>query len=261
MGDAKNTINMKLILSYIITPLFHVYYGLMFVIFHPIQVVSHYFGGDQARRKSIDWLNFFLVNGLYMLGSKIKFSGFDKIPNDRPIIVVSNHQSIYDIPAVAYGFKKYYPKFISKIELAKGRPTISYNLRHGKSALIDRDNGSQSVREIFKLGRLIQENNYAACIFPEGTRSNSRTVKKFMPAGINTLLRAAPSAIIIPFVIDGHDELMYKGSFPLKFGQKISYTALDAIDPKDHPLDDIVNRVETAIINALNKSLGNPSFA
>jgi 1-acyl-sn-glycerol-3-phosphate acyltransferase len=244
----------KKVLSYLLSPFFHVYYGLMFLIFHPIQLVSHYFGGDYGRRRSIDWLNIFLVKGLHILGSKVRFAGIENLPTDRPIIIVSNHQSIYDIPAVSYAFMKHYPKFISKIELGKNRPTISYNLRHGQSALIDRNNGAQSVKAIFKLGRHIQENNYAACIFPEGTRSKDGQVKKFMPAGINTLLRAAPSALIVPFVIDGHDRLMRKGVFPLQFGQKITYTALPAVDPKDYSVEEVVSRIERAIQRALNQN-------
>ncbi|MBC8314757.1 MAG: 1-acyl-sn-glycerol-3-phosphate acyltransferase [Bacteroidales bacterium] len=244
---------MKKILSYLLTPVFHLYYFLMLGLFHPIQVTALYFFGDPARKKSVDLLNLFLIKGLYILGCKIRFSGFEKIPDNRPIIIVSNHQSMYDIPAVVWGFKKYYPRFISKIELSKNLPSISHNLKHGKSALIDRANATQSVKEIFKLGRLIQENNHAACIFPEGTRSKTGRIKNFLPAGIHTLLRAAPSAVIVPFVIDGHSQLMAKGFFPLKFGQNISYTILDPVEPKERPIEEVVNQVHGSIKLALNQ--------
>jgi len=244
---------MKKLAGYILTPLYHFYFGMLLLLFHPVQVVALYFFGDRARKKTVDILNLCLVKGLYILGCRIIFSGFEKIPDHRPIIIVSNHQSLYDIPAVVWGFRKYYPKFISKIELSKNLPSISINLKHGKSALIDRKNGTQAVKEIFKLGRLIQENNYAACIFPEGTRSKTGRVKEFMTAGINTLLRAAPSAVIVPFVIDGHSQLIEKGLFPLKFGQRISYTVLDPVEPKYQSIDEIVGRVKTAIKNALHQ--------
>ncbi len=244
---------MKTFLSYILTPVYHFYFGLMLVLFHPVQVAARHIFGDQARKKVVDSLNFCLVKGLYLLGCKIKFSGFEKIPDNRPVIIVSNHQSMYDIPAVVHGFRKYYPKFISKIELSRYLPSISYNLKYGKSALIDRKNGTQAVKEIFKLGKLIQENNYAACIFPEGTRSKTGRVKKFMTAGVNTLIRAAPSAVIVPFVIDGHSQLTQKGLFPLRFGQKITYTVLDPVEPKDQPVEELVNRIQAAIEKALNQ--------
>jgi 1-acyl-sn-glycerol-3-phosphate acyltransferase len=239
--------------SYILTPVFFFYYGLLLVVFHPVQVIARHLFGDLARKNTVDFLNLLLVKALYLMGCSIRFSGFEKIPEKRPVIIVANHQSLFDIPAVVVGFKKYYPKFISKIELSKNLPSISYNLKYGKSALIDRDNPTQSVKEIFRLGKLIQEHNYAACIFPEGTRSKTGQVKKFMPGGIHTLLRAAPSAVIIPFVIDGHSQLMSKGAFPLKFGQKISYTVLDPIEPKDQDIDEMVIRIQLQIKTALGQ--------
>ncbi len=244
---------MKKILSYILTPVFHLYYGMMLLLFHPVQVAALHFFGDQSRKGTVDLLNLLLVKGLYLMGCNIKFSGFEKIPDGRPLIIVSNHQSMYDIPAVVHGFKKYYPKFISKVELSKNLPSISYNLKHGKSALIDRKKGTQAVKEIFKLGQLIEENNYAACIFPEGTRSKTGQVKKFMSAGINTLLRAAPSAVIVPFVIDGHSRLMRQGYFPLQFGQKITYTVLDPVEPKEQDVDELVDRIQLTIKKALHQ--------
>ncbi len=246
---------MKTVLGYLLTPVFHLYFGLVLVIFHPIQVIAHKLFGDHSRRKVVDTLNYFLILGLYIMGCRVKFSGFEQIPADRPIIIVSNHQSLYDIPAVVHGFRKYYPKFISKIELGKNLPSISYNLVHGQSALIDRKNGAQSVKEIFKLGRLIQANNYAACIFPEGTRSKTGRVKKFMTAGISTLLRAAPDAIVVPFVINGHSRLTQKGMFPLKFGEKISYTALAPVEPKGKDVEELTTDIQQLIKKELEQSI------
>ena len=247
---------MKTILGYILSPVYHIYFGLVLLIFHPVQVAAFHLFGDNARKKVVDMLNCCLVKGMYILGCSIKFTGFEKIPDNRPLIIVSNHQSLYDIPPVVHGFRKYYPRFISKAELSRNLPSISYNLRHGKSALIDRRNGTQAVKEIFKLGRLIEENNHAACIFPEGTRSKNGQVKKFMTAGINTLLRASPSAVIIPFVIDGHSQLTRKGLFPLQFGQKITYTVLDAVEPGSQPVEEIVISIRNAIEQKLQHHKG-----
>jgi len=243
---------MQKVLGFILTPIFHLYFGLLLVIFHLPQVLAHKLVSENARRKVVDALNYGLVKGLYIMGCSIKFSGFEKVPEGRPVIIVSNHQSLYDIPAIVYGFKKVNPKFISKIELGKNIPSISYNLIHGKSALIDRKNGAQSVKEIFKLGRLIQQNNLAACIFPEGTRSKTGRVKKFMTAGINTLLRAAPDAVIVPFVIDGHCRMMYNGMFPMKFGEKISYTVLDPIEPKGKDVEELTSDIQGLIKKSLS---------
>lgn len=224
---------------------------MMLVIFHPIQIIAHKLSGDSARKKIVDILNIFLVKGFYIMGCPVSFSGFDKIPQDRPIIIVSNHQSMFDIPAIVNGFSKFYPRFIAKIELGKGLPSISYNLKHGHSALIDRSKGAQSVKEIFKVGRLTQQRKEAICIFPEGTRSKTGRVKSFKTAGIETLLRAAPDAVIVPFAIKGHSQFNNEGSFNLNFGTHISYTVLDAVEPKGHNIEELTESIRQSIKNTL----------
>lgn len=244
---------MKLLLSYLLSPVYLLIFGLTLLVFHPIQVVCRFIGGYPLRKKSVDIMNFILVYGLTVLGCRIRFRGFEQLPKDRPFIIVSNHQSTLDIPPIVWGFRKHHPKFVSKIELGKGIPSISYNLRHGGSALIDRKNPRQSITEIMKLGKHIEEKNYSASIFPEGTRSRDGKVKHFQHAGIASLLRYSPSALIVPFVICGNNMLMEKGYFPLKVGTSLTYTVLPVIDPKGRDPKELTEEIELIIKKELNQ--------
>ena len=243
----------KTILSYLLTPIYLLWFGLLLVIFHPIQVVTRWIWGYPVRKKVVDVLNFALLYGLRIMGSRITYKGFEKVPTNRPIIIVANHQSTFDIPPVVVGFRKNHPKFISKKELGKWIPSISYNLRHGGSVLIDRKNPRQSVKDILLLGKHIEQNNYAACIFPEGTRTKNGKVKSFMPAGVASLVKASPSALIVPLAISGNYELMEKGYFPLTFGVQLQYTVFDAIDPKDKDITEVVFQIEEMIRKEVEK--------
>ncbi len=243
----------KTILSYLLTPIYLLWFGLLLVIFHPVQVVTRWIWGYPVRKKVVDVLNFALLYGLRIMGARITYKGFEKVPTNRPIIIVANHQSTFDIPPVVVGFRKNHPKFISKKELGKWIPSISYNLRHGGSVLIDRKNPRQSVKDILLLGKHIEQNNYAACIFPEGTRTKNGKVKSFMPAGVASLVKASPSALIVPLAISGNYELMKKGYFPLTFGVQLQYTVFDAIDPKDKDITEVVLQIEEMIRKEVEK--------
>lgn len=243
---------MKNILGYILTPIYYLVFGILLAVFHPIQMIGWKIRGYPGQKRAVEILNVLIIRSLLILGANVKFRGFEKLPNGKPLIIVSNHQSQYDIPPVVWGFRHHFPKFISKIELGKGIPSISYNLRKGGSALIDRKNRSQAIREIIKLGRQIEKNNYSACIFPEGTRSKDGKVKRFKVGGIETLLKTAPSAAVIPFAIDGN-HLLQRNGFPMGVGEKLTYTVLDPIDRTDKSAEKITFECENAIKEALGQ--------
>ncbi len=244
---------MKKILSYFLTPIYLICFGMLLLVFHPIQMITNWIWGYPVRKKVVDVLNFGLLYSLKILGTKITFSGLEKIPHNRPLIIVANHQSTLDIPAVIVAFQKNHPKFISKIELGKWIPSISYNLRYGGSVLIDRKNPRQSVKDILMLGKHIEANNYAACIFPEGTRSKDGKIKTFMPAGIASLVKTSPSALVVPFAIDGDFELMKHGYFPMTLGVHLKLSALEPIEPKGMDSGELAQLIESQIRKELGQ--------
>jgi 1-acyl-sn-glycerol-3-phosphate acyltransferase len=167
--------------------------------------------------------------------------------------IVANHQSMFDISPVVVGFRRHHAKFISKKELGKYLPSISYNLNKGGSVLIDRASGSQSIKEILRLGRLMEEKNYSVCLFPEGTRSKTGQLRRFQSAGFKTLLKASPSAIIVPFVIDGNYKLHKYGMFPLNIGLRLKYSVLEPISRENYTDEELLELAESRIKKALSK--------
>jgi len=241
---------MKIILGYILSPIYLLVLGIILGVFHPIQVVCWNAWGYPAQKRAVEIMCYLIIKSLIILGSTVRFKGFEKLPKHCPLIIVSNHQSQYDIPPIVWIFRKHYPKFISKIQLAKGIPSVSYNLRKGGSVLIDRKNPSQAVKEIIKLGRQIEANNYSACIFPEGTRGKDGKVKTFKVSGLAALLKTSPSAAIIPFAVNGNYLLQ---KFPMGVGEKLTYSVLDPIDRENHSAEEISKLCELAIKKELNQ--------
>ena len=241
---------MKTVFGYILSPIYLLVLGVILGVFHPIQVVCWNVWGYPAQKRAVEIMCYLIIKSLIILGLTVKLKGIEKLPKNCPLIIVANHQSQYDIPPIVWLFRKHYPKFISKIQLAKGIPSVSYNLRKGGSVLIDRKNPSQSVKEIIKLGRQIEANNYSACIFPEGTRSKDGKVKTFKVSGLAALLKTSPSAAIIPFAVNGNYLLQ---RFPMGVGEKLTYSILDPIDRENHTAEEISKLCELAIKKELNQ--------
>jgi 1-acyl-sn-glycerol-3-phosphate acyltransferase len=171
----------------------------------------------------------------------------EQLPKNRPIIFVANHQSMYDIPPLIWFLRDYHAKFISKIELTKNIPSISFNLRHGGGANIDRKDSKQAVGEILKLGERMKENNWSAVIFAEGTRSKDGKMKDFQVGGIATILKKAPQALIVPVAIENSWKLVRNGLIWLDAFHPIKFTVLKPIDPAGKPYEDSVKEAEMAV--------------
>lgn len=238
---------MKKIIGFILTPIFYFFFALCLLVFHPIQWLSLKFGGYTAHKKSVDILNFFLAYCNILLFNTISFIDNKNIPTGQPIIFVANHQSTFDIPAMIYFLRRFHGKFISKIELAKGIPSISFNLKHGGAANIDRKDSKQSIGEILKLANNMKTKNWSAFIFPEGTRTRDGKMKHFHVGGIATLLKKNPDALIVPIAINGSYEMTKSGFFPLTPFVRMSWEVLDPIDKTGKTLEEIVLEAEQKI--------------
>ena len=235
------------ILAYIPTLLYLLSFGLLLVIFHPIQWLCLKLGGYQAHKKSVDVLNFFVVYNLMFLGTRISFRNKQNIPENVPLIIVSNHQSMNDIPAIIWFLRKYHPKFVAKKELGKGIPSISFNLKHGGSALIDRKDGKQAIGEIMKLGRYIEENKRSAVIFPEGTRSRNGQPKRFSENGLKMLVKYAPSAYVLPITINNSWKFLKYGGFPMDLGVHLKFDVHEPIKADSMQFNELFEKVEHEI--------------
>ncbi|NDV81977.1 1-acyl-sn-glycerol-3-phosphate acyltransferase [Bacteroides sp. 51] len=243
---------MQKLVAYPLSIIYYLLFGSTLVIFHVIQWLSFNLFGYQAHKKSVDVLTFFLVVNTYVLGTRYKIRNIDKLPSGVPLIIASNHQSLYDITSMGWFMRKVHPKFISKIELGKGIPSISYNLRHGGSVLIDRKNPKQSLSAIRIMAEYIENNQRAAIIFPEGTRSKTGKPRSFAESGLKILCKYAPSAYMVPVTVNNSWKMTRWGSFPLGIGNKIELIIHDPIPVNAMPFPELFEKTEQTVIQAIN---------
>ena len=249
LRNLKTIIVLKL-LSYPLTILFFLLFGLVLVIFHPIQWLCLNLIGYNAHKKSVSVLNWFIMRCTNVLGTRYTFRNQQQLPTDRPLIIVTNHQSMYDIPPIIWYMRMYHPKFVSKIELGKGIPSVSYNLRHGGSALINRKDPKQSIAELQKLGKYIETNNRSAVIFPEGTRSRNGVPKPFRTTGLKVMMKNAPSALIVPISINNSWKLLRYGKFPMGLGSHVTFDVHPPLENSGNP-DELITQIENLIVSGV----------
>lgn len=242
---------MQKIISYPISFIAIIIFFLTLVIFHPIQWICFNLFGYQAHKKSVDYLNLILLRIGHLLGSTYKVENREIIPSGVPLIFVANHQSMYDIIAIIWFFRKFHPKFVSKKELGKGVPSVSFNLRHGGSVLIDRKDPKQAIPTIKKLSEYIEKHNRSAVIFPEGTRSKTGKPKEFAQSGLKILCKYAPSAYVVPVSINNSWKFFKFGFFPFGLGNHLTFVVHKPLAVKDFTFEELMAKTESEIVKGI----------
>ena len=130
--------------------------------------------------------------------STVEVIGSENIPKDETLLIVSNHQSYMDIPALL-GYLDIRFGFIAKKELGK-IPIFSRWMRYFKCVFIDRGDPRKSLEAIQQSINNIKS-GYSQLIFPEGTRSKSNEMAEFKTGSLRIATKT--NAVILPVTIDG----------------------------------------------------------
>lgn len=235
------------ILSYFFSPIFALVFFLMLLFFHPLQWIGLKFFGYNGHKFVVDIMNRFLIKSLLVLLIPVKVENKYDLPENTTLIFVSNHQGMFDIPPIIWKFRKHHPKFVSKVELGKGIPSISFNLRHGGAALINRNDSKQAIAELTAFAKKINTNKWSAVIFPEGTRSRNGEPKDFAIYGIKILTKYNKEGFVVPLTINNSWKVFKYGKFPFGIGSTISIKTHEPIKIDSLPFDELFAKTETII--------------
>lgn len=131
---------------------------------------------------------------------KFNFWSYDDKKNELPedFIIISNHQSLLDIPV----FMKYFPdkevRFIAKDALGRHVPLVSEMLRAQEHCLIPRKaKPMEAMRYISDFGKRVIERKQVPILFPEGSRTRDGNVGKFFSAGFRQLTESTGLPVVV----------------------------------------------------------------
>jgi 1-acyl-sn-glycerol-3-phosphate acyltransferase len=211
---------MRRILDWVGTILFLPAFGLTLLVFDVLQRLAKACG-KRSHDYMVACMSSALVTDFRITGLRLRVERHPGIRPHHPYVIISNHQSMFDIALLGHVFFSNFPKYVSKRELAKWIPSVSYNLKRGGNALINRDDPTQALAAIRELGARVERNRVSAVIFPEGTRARHGELGSFKPRGTLALLESTPTIEVVPVTIDESWRLMQSNFFPVPFGTRV----------------------------------------
>lgn len=245
---------LRLFRDWVFTVPFLIAFGLILLVFDLLQRLARPFG-PRPHEIVVAWLQWSIVCALRLCGTRYQVERDPGVRPDTPYLVVSNHQGMFDIPLIGSLLFTNHPKYVAKRDLARGIPSISYNLRRGGNAIIDRTRRHAAVAAIEQLAReQVVGRGVSAVIFPEGTRARDGQLGTFHLQGTLALLAAAPEAQVVPIAIDEMWRLNRYGLRPVPFGTRvrISLGAPLARTPGEKG-EELVGRAQAHIEGALRR--------
>ncbi|MCR5288506.1 MAG: 1-acyl-sn-glycerol-3-phosphate acyltransferase [Treponema sp.] len=140
-------------------------------------------------------------------------------------LIISNHQSLIDIPLYMNYFRDKELRFVAKAELGRHVPLVSEMLRVQEHCMIPRK-GSPSIamKTLDSFGKRAVERGQIPVLFPEGTRSKDGELGTFYAAGFRRLTDAAHLPVAV-CALDGGWRInnlkniminLYRGSYRVK---------------------------------------------
>lgn len=181
---------------------------------------------------------------LWASGVRVKVEGVENFHREQPDIVVANHASWFDIPALATSIPKRV-RFVAKKEL--GFPIFGHAWKAAGHISIDRQDRSSAIESLSRAGEILRSDNSSIIIFPEGTRSPTREMLPFKKGAFMVALHTGVP--IVPTAIIGSHDVLPKFQWRLKkrpiivrFGEPIS---MHGFGPENR--DELVSLVRARI--------------
>lgn len=176
---------------------------------------------------------------------KVTVEGGENAQREQSYVVVSNHQSQYDILLI-YGWLKLDLKWVMKKELRK-IPGIGIGCEKAGHIFVDRRNPRQASKAITEaLARL--GSGIGILFFPEGTRSRDGHLLPFKKGAFR--LAAEQNLPILPVTLVGTREILPATALRLLPGS-IKMVIHPAIDPAGKSFDELLEESRVAITSAM----------
>lgn len=147
-------------------------------------------------------------------GTRVVLEGVEHLRSDGPQVLVANHESYFDVFALAAYLPVDY-RFVAKEELAR-IPVFGRAWRACGHVSVNRQDRVAAVESLDEAGRRIREDNLTMIMFPEGTRSATGELGKFKKGAF--VLALQMGVPLVPAAIHGSRHVMPRSGWPIRKG-------------------------------------------
>jgi 1-acyl-sn-glycerol-3-phosphate acyltransferase len=175
---------------------------------------------------------------LRMAGARVRLEGTEKVDWERPLVVVANHQSWFDVFALAAHLPGR-TRFVAKEELAR-IPVFGPAWQACGHISINREDRHEAISSLDRAGRRVRDEGLVMILFPEGTRSPDGRLQPFKKGAF--VLAIETGVPVVPLGISGSRSIMPKGSFRIRPGEIVVRVG----DPIE--ADDLVHRDRNSLM-------------
>ena len=179
---------------------------------------------------------------------RVHISG-ETVNNPRnPYVVVSNHQSMADIPIISN--LPWEMKWVGK-EVLFRIPVIGWMMRLSGDIQVDRGSARSGAKALLNAQKVLAK-KCSVMIFPEGTRTLDGRLRAFADGAFHLAVRAGVP--ILPVVIDGTMDCIPKNSWRFGKPSDIFLKVLPPIDTSTFSVDkvsELRDAVRTRILEQL----------
>jgi 1-acyl-sn-glycerol-3-phosphate acyltransferase len=145
---------------------------------------------------------------LRITGTRVRVQGLENIDPQKSYILVSNHQSTFDIFSLL-GYLPLQFRWTAKAELFR-IPFMGWAMTRTGYISIDRDSPKKAYRSMLRAAEVVRKGT-SVIIFPEGTRSPDGKLQPFKKGAFLIALKS--QAAILPITIQGTSQIMRKGDW------------------------------------------------
>ncbi len=151
---------------------------------------------------------------LLMGATRLEVAGLKRLDLDRAYVIVSNHESNWDLPAIAAGLSKLIVRYVAKKQVMQ-IPIFGQALRLTGNVRVVRTQTAKDIERIRK-GMMRRAKEVSVLFFAEGTRSRDGALQAFKKGAFATAIGFGIP--ILPIAIAGTRAIWPKGKVRLRRG-------------------------------------------